>query len=110
MKLSISNLKFALRPPDFLSSNSDAARIAGLSVRFECDDAGANRYVIGKPKNYLGKRKIRHRTHILSRDIVRLVVTINQTYRNGRRTLSLQPLKIHREDYYSGIAIDSEIK
>ena len=28
--------------PDFLSSNSDAARITGLSVRFECDDAGAN--------------------------------------------------------------------
>ena len=34
-------LKFAM-PPDFLSSNSDAARITGLSVRFECDDAGAN--------------------------------------------------------------------
>jgi hypothetical protein len=28
--------------PDFLRSNSDAARITGLSVRFECDDAGAN--------------------------------------------------------------------
>ena len=25
-----------------LSSNSDAARITRLSVRFECDDAGAN--------------------------------------------------------------------
>ncbi|MDQ6651610.1 MAG: DUF4037 domain-containing protein [Acidobacteriota bacterium] len=34
-------LKFAM-PPDFLSSNSDAAQITGLSVRFECDDAGAN--------------------------------------------------------------------
>ena len=66
-----------LKQRDFLSSNSDAARIAGLPVRFECDDACANGGVIRKPENYLGKRKIRHRTHILCRDIVRLVVTIN---------------------------------
>ena len=33
-------LKFAMPPT--LSSNSDAARVTGLSVRFECDDAGAN--------------------------------------------------------------------
>ena len=63
--------------PDFLSSNSDAARITGLCVHFECDDAGANGGVIREPENYLGKRKIRHGTHILSRDIVRLVVTID---------------------------------
>ena len=63
--------------PDFLSSNSDAARITGLSVRFECDDACANGGVIRKPENYLGKRKIRHGIHIFSRNIVRQVVTIN---------------------------------
>ena len=66
-----------LKQRDFLSSNSDAARITGLSVRFECDDAGANGGVIRKSKNYLGERKIRHGTHILSRNIVMLIVTIN---------------------------------
>jgi hypothetical protein len=99
-----------MRRPDFLSSNSDASRITGLSVRLECDYAGANGYVIRESENHLDERKIRHATHILSRDIVRLVVAINQTYRNRRRRLSWQQLKIHREDHYSGIAIDSEIQ
>src|SRR5215475_10408973 len=103
-------LEYYCAERSFLNPYSYSAEVTHLTMRSYRDCACANGQVIRQSENNLRKGKVCNRPHIFCRQVVCLIITINQVhnYRGGR--LAWSELQIHHKENDSRVSIGSLIE
>ena len=90
--------------------DSYRAAVACLTVGFDRDGTRAGREIIGQSEDHLREVAIHYQSHTLCRDVVALLITVNQIHDDCRRRFTLCPLNIPDKDNHPRVSITPEIE